>query len=161
VEPRTIVKRQRPEAEIQRAITLMLENRGWMVKVTHGSAYQSGFPDLYATHHRFGPRWVEVKNIEAYSITPAQAEDFPKLTDNGTKIWILCKATDDEYLKLFDPPNWQDYIRIRDVKKYDNLRRYRKPEILLPSIHGDAKIKTLLPEVKRDYESRCRDSLRE
>lgn len=78
--------------------------------VTHGNMYQSGFPDLYATHSEYGPRWIEVKNPSAYSFTRAQMEHFPKLVANGTRIWILSAATEEEYAKLFKECNWYHYL---------------------------------------------------
>lgn len=99
-----------PEAKIQEALIKLLQGHGWYVMVTHGNMYQSGFPDLYATHSRYGPRWIEVKNPLAYSFTAAQLECFPKLSANGSRIWILVAATDDEYNKLFKPENWTYYM---------------------------------------------------
>jgi len=79
---------------------------------THGNLYQRGFPDLYATHFKFGPRWIEVKlpNMKGSRFTPAQMESFPKLRANGTRIWILTAATESEYQKLFKPDNVQYYL---------------------------------------------------
>lgn len=98
-----------PERIIQDAIIEMLKIRDWYVMETHGNAFQRGFPDLYATHSKYGGRWIEVKNPEAYSFTAAQMECFPKLSANGTGIWILASATELEYQKLFAPPNWWVY----------------------------------------------------
>jgi hypothetical protein len=77
---------------------------------THGSMYQSGFPDIYATHSKYGARWIEVKNPEHYTFTNAQLECFPKMSANGTRIWILVAATEGEYRKLFGPENWSSYL---------------------------------------------------
>jgi phosphoserine phosphatase len=79
---------------------------------THGNMYQRGFPDLYATHHRYGARWIEVKlpKMVGSKFTPAQLECFPKLRANGTRIWILTAATKEEYDKLFKPDNVMLYI---------------------------------------------------
>jgi len=76
----------------------------------HGSLFQSGLPDLYATHSRYGPRWIEVKQPIDFSFTGAQLDRFPKLSANGTKIWILTAATESEYKKLFLPANWAFYL---------------------------------------------------
>lgn len=99
-----------PEEIIQTALIKFLEDRGWFVKSTHGNVFQFGFPDLYATHKLYGPRWIEVKNPLAFAFTPAQLVDFPKFTENGTKIWILVAATNEEYQKLFKEPNWYYYF---------------------------------------------------
>ena len=99
--------RERPEAKIQKAIVEMLRIRGWFVRIMHASENLTGFPDLYATHSKYGPRWVEVKlpNMKGSSFTPAQLENFPKFLANGTKIWVLTGATELEYNKLFAPEN--------------------------------------------------------
>jgi hypothetical protein len=103
-------QRERPEAKIQKQIIDFLTVRGWYVMPTHGNMYQMGFPDLYATHSKYGARWIEVKNPTAYAFTPAQLECFPKLTANGTRIWILIAATESEYAKLFKSANWYTYL---------------------------------------------------
>lgn len=100
-----------PEGKIQNELIAMLNLRGWIVLETHGNIYQKGFPDLYATHKLYGPRWIEVKNPEQYSWTPAQKEVFPKLVANGTRIWVLVAATDFEYNKLFAKSNLWVYFK--------------------------------------------------
>ena len=105
-------KRDGPEAAIQRAIVVMLKARDWGVIETHGSQYQFGLPDLYAMHARYGTRWVETKNPEKYSFTPGQMEIFPLMTSKGVGIWILTAATEEEYQKLFKPPNWFQFLSI-------------------------------------------------
>lgn len=100
-----------PERIIQDAIVAFLRVRGWHVMETHGNMYQSGFPDLYATHSKYGHRWIEVKNPGKYVFTPAQLEHFPKLAANGSRIWILTAATDSEYKKLFEEHNWWKYLK--------------------------------------------------
>jgi len=104
--------KNRPEAKIQQAIKDMLTLKGWYVMVTHGNMFQSGFPDLYATHSKYGARWIEVKNPGKYAFTPAQLEHFPKLVANGTGVWILIGGTENEYQKLFKSPNWYQYLNI-------------------------------------------------
>lgn len=101
-----------PEAIIQAAIVKMMRNYGWFVKETHGNMYQSGFPDMYCTHTRYGHRWIEVKlpDMKGSKFTPAQLEDFPKFCANGDGIWILWSDTDAEYAKLFKPHNWWQYL---------------------------------------------------
>jgi len=88
----------------------MLRIKGWFVLRTHGNMFQHGFPDIYATHSSYGPRWIEVKNPDSYSFTPAQLEIFPKLVANGTRIWILVDDSEGEYQKLFGPCNWYTYL---------------------------------------------------
>lgn len=80
--------------------------------VTHGNEFQSGFPDLYATHYSYGPRWIEVKlpDMKGSKFTAAQWREFPKMVANGTGIWILTGATPTEYSKLFKPYNVGYYL---------------------------------------------------
>lgn len=99
-----------PEAKIQQEIISFLRMRGWLVKETHGNMFQSGFPDLYCSHPKYGMRWIEVKNQESYSFTPAQLIDFPLLSAHGTSIWILVAASEEEYAKLWKPANWYVYL---------------------------------------------------
>lgn len=110
-------QRDNPEAKIQAEIVKMLRNKGWYVHRIHGSIYQSGLPDLYATHSSYGPRWIEVKlpNMVGSRFTAAQLDVFPKLEANGTHIWILTAATETEYKKLFNRSNFHQYRFIKDV----------------------------------------------
>jgi hypothetical protein len=102
-----------PEHGIQKAIIAMLRDKGWYVLTTHGNMYQSGFPDLYATHSVRGIRWIEVKDPERSGdvFTVAQHETFPKLAAYGTGIWVLTGASESEYEKLFKKPNWWMYLQ--------------------------------------------------
>lgn len=100
-----------PEAIIQSKIVTKLTLLGWYTIVTHGSIFQQGLPDLFACHSKFGQRWIEVKNPKAYCFTPAQLETFPKLCANGSGVWILVDDSDEEYKKLWKPPNWYWYCK--------------------------------------------------
>jgi hypothetical protein len=104
-------KKGRPEAKIQDAIIKKLRYLEWLVKPTHGNAYQSGFPDLFAAHVKYGQRWIEVKNAAAYSFTPAQIEWFPQFSAAQCGIWILVSDSDEEIKKLMAPPNWHTYMK--------------------------------------------------
>jgi hypothetical protein len=77
---------------------------------THGNMYQKGFPDLFATHSKFGQRWIEVKNPASYHFTAAQLESFPKMVANGSQVWIMGAATESEYKCLFRPGNWHVWL---------------------------------------------------
>lgn len=103
---------KRPEDAIRDAISDFLMARGWYVFKTHGNAYQAGFPDLYATHTRYGQRLIEVKlpNMKGSAFTKAQWEVFPKLHANGSRIWILTAATEEEYAKLWKESNLLYYM---------------------------------------------------
>jgi hypothetical protein len=79
---------------------------------THGNMYQSGFPDLYCCHARYGARWVEVKMSTGYAFTPAQLEMFPQISGKNIGIWVLTAATEEQYSLLFKPPNWHMFLSI-------------------------------------------------
>lgn len=100
-----------PERKIQDDIKRLLRMHEWHVMETHGNIYQTGFPDLYATHAQYGPRWIEVKNLANYVFTPAQKVQFPKMCANGSGVWVLVAATTSEYNKLFKPFNWWHYLK--------------------------------------------------
>jgi hypothetical protein len=100
-----------PEAIIQAALVKYLNIRDWNVMETHGNLYQRGFPDLYCTHEKHKQRWIEVKNPDAYSFTNSQIEFFPLISKGCNGIWILTAATDEEYQKLWEPPNWWKYLK--------------------------------------------------
>lgn len=106
--------RHKPEEKIQRAIIKMLTGYGWIVKSTHGNAFQSGFPDLYTFHKCFGDRWIEVKlpNLEGSKFTPAQLSFFPRMIEANLPLYILTGATKEDYKLLFGPPNAQKYLYI-------------------------------------------------
>ena len=109
---RTKHHKKGPESKIQTAITKKLKILGWYVKVVHGSMYQSGLPDLFTTHSRYGARWIEVKkpNMKGSYFTPAQMDTFPKMIANGTDIWILTGDSNFEFDKLFKPGNFHHYL---------------------------------------------------
>jgi len=99
-----------PEADIQRRLIAYLSNLGWHIMVTHGNLYQQGFPDLLALHPAYGYRWIEVKFGPRHTFTPAQRFWFPLMAAAGMAVHILVEATEDEYKKLFDAPNWHMYM---------------------------------------------------
>ena len=76
----------------------------------NASEANSGWPDLYATHFKYGQRWVEVKlpGMKGSTFTSAQLEWFPQMIAHGTPIWILTGATGMEYDKLFRPQNFSE-----------------------------------------------------
>ena len=98
-----------PEYHIQAEIIRFLRARDWHVERLIGGAFQMGLPDLIAFHRKWGFRFVEVKNAKRYSFTTAQKIKFPILESFKVGIWILVAATQEEYDKLFSPPNWRSY----------------------------------------------------
>lgn len=106
-----IKKKQRPEEKIQDAIIEKLLLLGWYVKSTHGSIYQAGFPDLYVGHKKYGARWCEVKNPDAYCFTPAQIENFHLMSAAGIGVWIATSVDQVPDL-FFKPPNWYLFLPV-------------------------------------------------
>lgn len=98
-----------PEWKIQQKLIRYLRVRGWLVEVTQGNMFQVGFPDLYMAHPEYGQRWCDVKNPVSYTFTKAQRRKWPIWEKHNVGIWILVAPTDEEYDKLFKPPNWRDY----------------------------------------------------
>lgn len=98
-----------PEWYIQQDLIKFLETRGWLVEVMHGNLYQKGIPDLFAFRKDVGVRWIDCKNPASYTFTQDQRKKWPKWRDAGIGIWILTAATQEEYDKLFGPPNMGDY----------------------------------------------------
>lgn len=120
-----IYEKKGPEAIIQDAIINFLKIRDWFVKSTHGNMFQKGFPDLYATHSKFGQRWIEVKCPTGYCFTAAQLEDFPKFCAHGSGIWVMTAATEIEYACLWKPCNWWAYALNATPNYYPGYMRKR------------------------------------
>ena len=100
-----------PEWHIQQDLIAYLEIRGWLVERMIGNAFQTGIPDLYISHPKWGARWVDVKNPETYSFTKAQKRKWPLWERFGVGIWIITSADQDGYDRLFAPPNWRQYVK--------------------------------------------------
>jgi len=115
MEPLSFRRGKGPEFKVRERVIKMLERYGWIVKIVHGSMYQSGFPDLYCTHKKYGPRWIEVKlpNMEGSRWTAEQRKWFPILAENGTPIWVITNDTEYEYRKLFANDNWFEYMLMK------------------------------------------------
>jgi len=117
--PKDPVFRDQPELRIRTRIREFLDERGWMTDVTHGNEYMSGFPDLHCYHPDHGLRWVDAKNPKSYAYTPAQIWLWPKWESYGCGVWIMFEGDQENFEKLFDPPNFRTYWRPR----YDLIRR--------------------------------------
>jgi hypothetical protein len=122
----------KPEVVIQRELVQLLRTRGWHVERMSADAFQNGIPDLYCYHRKWNARWVEVKRPTAYDFTRRQRQRFPIWQKAGIGIWILTAATQEEYDKLFKPPNW---------------RRFWKPSFATPTI---ADIDAMLDQIVLD-----------
>ena len=103
-----------PEQLIVEKLRALLHLKGWYTIKTHGNLYQTGLPDLFCCHSRYGARWVEVKdpNRSGDVFTSAQHDCFPKLCANGSGVWVMISADETEYNKLFERPNWSQYLSI-------------------------------------------------
>jgi len=98
-----------PEYFIQKRIVTYLQQRGWHIERMVGGAFQSGIPDLYVHHPKYGSRWLEIKNKARYVFTKAQKIKFPIWESVGIGIWIMVEANQEEYDKLFAAPNWREF----------------------------------------------------
>lgn len=113
-----------PEFFIQRDLVKYLEVRKWLVERMIGNAFQQGIPDLFLYHPKWGYRWVDVKRPgKNYSFTKAQKLKWPVWDSFGVGIWILTAATQEEYDKLFQPPNWKAFWKASwgDIPNIDAL----------------------------------------
>jgi hypothetical protein len=113
------------EKAIQERIVKRLKELNWWVKKTHGNAWQSGFPDLFAANRRYGVRWIETKRPDYQSFTEAQLRDFPLMSNNGAPIWVLTGEDDWEINKLFRHQNWHHYLQ---VMKHRTAYRAKQPK---------------------------------
>lgn len=106
--------KKRPEDKVREQVITKLRYEGWYVIIMHGNMYQSGVPDLYATHSLYGTRWIEVKlpDMKGSRFTNAQLQNFPKMEANGSRIWVLTGGSQSEYDKLFKESNWTTYLDI-------------------------------------------------
>ena len=104
-----------PEWKIQRDFVRFLKARHWHVERMVGNMYQSGVPDIYIAHKKYGDRWVDLKNPTSYEFTRAQIAKWPIWDAHGIGIWII--TCNEDYPKLFKPPNWRQYWK----DKYDEI----------------------------------------
>jgi hypothetical protein len=123
------MKIRRDEDKIRNDFIKYLKVRDWICKITHGNAYQYGFPDVYCAHRIYGQRWVEIKLPSRATFTGDQINFFKKLTSVGVGIWIVTDSSDYEYSKLFNPPNWFYYLLKATIRKKEE----REPKIISPN----------------------------
>lgn len=113
MEPKELINtKSGPERIQQDLVVAKLRRQGWVVRETHGNAYQNGFPDIYAAHTSYGARWIEMKVKDKYAFTPAQLKFFPELASVGVGVWILTDDSDAEFRKLHFPANYHTYLSV-------------------------------------------------
>lgn len=106
-----------PEWKIQQDVIRYLEDRNWIVKVVHATMYNFGFPDVIATHKKYGIKFIEIKRPTGYTFTAAQYKFFPQFCANGAPIYILTAANEENYQRLFGKSNLWIYMgKISDGK---------------------------------------------
>lgn len=80
---------------------------GWYVKKIHGSKYQSGLPDVYAHHLKFGGLWIELKH-DKNKLEDSQVHEFALMSKHGARIFVIRDVK--EYPEvLYHAPNWGTY----------------------------------------------------
>jgi len=121
MDPKKFRSKSGPEAIIQRNFIKYLRARDWEVERMIGNALQKGIPDIYVMHEQFGTRWVDLKNPADYEFTNAQRIKWPRWEDKGVGIWIITGWQDEDYDKLFQPPNWRDYWKPKYDEQVDEL----------------------------------------
>lgn len=126
MEPPKLRNRHGPEYGIQAEIIQFLKDRGWHVErlvggEVRGGAVQSGLPDLFACHKKYGLRFIEIKYEDSYRFTSAQKWKFPLLMENGCGIWVLTEASNEQYDRLFKEPNLWDYLKKTDCHNIQEL----------------------------------------
>lgn len=120
--------RTNPEKNLQNnKIIPMLESKGWLVEVMHASFILKGIPDLYCWHQGLDTfRWIDVKLPRGSVLTKAQIQKWHQWEQFGLGVWLIKGDSEEEYNKLFGPPNWRDlwspryekYIRpVEDILK--------------------------------------------
>ena len=111
-----------PEYKIQTDFIAFLKDRGWHVERMVGNAFQMGIPDIYAAHPKYGQRWIDLKNPGRYELTKAQRKKWPIWERFGVGIWIIVAADEEEYDKLFRPPNWRRYWKAKYDEEIEELK---------------------------------------
>ena len=126
------VFRDQPEKRIRARIKRFLEERDWVVDITHGNKYQSGFPDLHCYHKEYGLRWVDAKTPGRFQYTKPQIRMWPRWEAHGCGVWIMFEGDEKNYKFLFGPPNFRKFWKPR----YDKMAK--EPYQILEEIEWEA-----------------------
>lgn len=119
-----------PEFYIQNKWVDFLTNKQWHVERMVGNAFQTGIPDLYLGHKKYGTRWVDVKVYGRYSFTKAQRRKWPVWEKYNIGIWIIGAKSSaectkehmtEEYERILikSKPNWRDFWKDKWDYKQD------------------------------------------
>lgn len=112
-----------PEALRQKRVMTKLRANGWHCKETHGNEFQSGFPDIFACHLRYGSRWVEIKCPTGSRLEESQIETFTEFGKKRIGVWVLTDDTEYELNKLMIPGgNWYQYLNVFKVVTRDRAK---------------------------------------
>jgi len=125
MEPKRFRGGKGPEAKIQANFIRYLKVKGWHIERMIGNLLQKGIPDIYIMHPEHGERWVDLKNPHDYEFTAAQIWKWPVWEENKVGIWIITGWADEDYDKLFQPPNWRQYWK----DKYDEVREQLEADL--------------------------------
>lgn len=101
--------RNNPEKQLEHKIRKLMEDRGWMVKKTHGSGFSKDWPDLFTHHPIYGTRWIELK-VPGPSgrLSDGQIREFSKWKMFNCGVWVLTSEKD--YELLFKGANFGYYL---------------------------------------------------
>lgn len=80
---------------------------GWVTVKIPGGRFLQGFPDIFATHRKYGIRLIETKVPVRGKLSDSQIAMIRKLAAHGTKVYVLHDERD--YDKLFLEPNWLSF----------------------------------------------------
>jgi len=69
---------------------------------------RGGSLDKFCLHEKYGQRFVELKVKKRFTIYQLQC--FPIFHKAHVGIWVFMDINENEYKKLFMPPNWLDYV---------------------------------------------------
>lgn len=95
--------KQRETTEVYEPLRRKLQYEGWFVQKIHGNEFQSGLPDVYAYHRKYGQRWIELKT-KTGRLSQRQITKFAEMNRHGLKVWLL--RGPEEYDLLFSEPKW-------------------------------------------------------
>ena len=111
--------RDKPEYKTKRTkndLVKYLEIRGWLTQRMSADAFLKGFPDLFCADNKWGTRWVEVRRPENHTLNKAQRRRWALWDELRIGIWVLTAATQEEFNKLYKPPNWVISVRHRSAR---------------------------------------------